>query len=120
MVTISFLIMLLLKSSDRTVVLDVKELADQKEKIVEHDESLHLIALQVMEGGRLNYGFTSYKTSFQLTAITDSETLVDMKVVYETEAEETLMPQETTNSAFAFLKCVETYVLHEGSLTNLD
>ncbi|KAK1378872.1 phytohormone-binding protein-like [Heracleum sosnowskyi] len=91
------------------------KIADQKEKIVELDESLHLIALQVMEGGHLNHGFTSYKTSFQLTAFTDSETLVDMKVVYETEAEETLMPQETTNSALAFLKCVETYVLKEGS-----
>lgn len=102
------------------MVLDVKKLAEQKEKIVAHDESLHLIALQVLEGGHLNHGFTSYKTSFQLTAITDLETLVDMKVVYETEAEETVMPQETTKSALAFLKCVETYVLNEGSLTNLD
>lgn len=73
-----------------------------------------------MEGGHLNHGFTSYKTCFQLTAITDAETLVDMKVVYETQAEETLMPLETTNSARAFLKCVENYVLNEGSMTNLD
>lgn len=102
------------------MILDVNKIADQKEKIVELDESLHLIALQVMEGGHLKHGFTSYKTSFQLTEITDLETLVDMKVMYETEAEETLMPQETTNSALAFLKCVETYVLNELSLTNLD
>ncbi|WOG92013.1 hypothetical protein DCAR_0311269 [Daucus carota subsp. sativus] len=99
---------------------DVKKLSDQKEKIVELDESLHLIALQVIEGGHLNHGFTSYKTSFQLSAITDSETLVDVIVVYETEAEATLMPSQTTNSALAFLKCVETYVLNQGSLTNLD
>lgn len=95
--------------------LDVSTFGDQKEKIVELDESLHLIGLQVIEGGHLNHGFTSYKTVFQLTAITELETLVDMKVVYEIEAEETQRPVETTKSALAFIKCVETYLLNKGS-----
>ncbi|KAL4619502.1 hypothetical protein ACB092_06G083400 [Castanea dentata] len=47
-------------------------------EIVELDESLHRIALQVLEGGYLNKGFAFYKTTFQLTAMAEQETLVDV------------------------------------------
>lgn len=99
------------------VALDASALVYQKEKIVELDESLHLIGLQVIEGGHLNYGFTSYKTIFQLTPITEAETLVDIKVVYDSEADDTHMPEKTTKSILAFIKGVETYLLNEGSET---
>ncbi|CAK9160207.1 unnamed protein product [Ilex paraguariensis] len=86
----------------------------QKEKIVELDESLHQIGLKVIEGGHLNLGFASYKTTFQLTAIGESETLVGFKVVYETETEETHIPGETSKSALAFINCLENYLLNQG------
>ena len=61
------------------------------------DESLHQIGMQVVEGGHLNLGFSSYKTIFQLTANDDSETLINAKVVYELEADQetTIMPEKT-------------------------
>ncbi|XP_059664532.1 phytohormone-binding protein-like [Cornus florida] len=95
---------------------DVPNMMYQKEKIVEFDESLHIIAQQVIEGGHLNFGFTSYKTIFQLTASGESETTVDFMVVYETEAEEeTHMPLQTTKSTLTFIKCLENYLLNQPS-----
>lgn len=52
----------------------------QKEKIVELDESVHKISLQVVEGGHLNLGFNSYKTTFQLNSIGEKETSVEIIV----------------------------------------
>lgn len=72
---------------------------------MELDEVLHQIGLQVIEGGHLEHGFSSYKTTFQLTEITEKETSVDVKVVYEVEAEEeTDMPARTPKSTLAFFK----------------
>lgn len=42
-------------------------MTDQKEKIVELDEAQRKIELQVIEGGHLNLGFTTYGTFFKLT-----------------------------------------------------
>ncbi|KAK9269542.1 hypothetical protein L1049_001318 [Liquidambar formosana] len=89
---------------------DVSTVRCQKEKIVELDESLHQIGLQVIEGGHLRLGFSWYKTSFKLTSVGEHETLVDLKVAYETETEETPMPAQTTKSALAFIKCLENYL----------
>ncbi|KAI3466149.1 hypothetical protein Pfo_022812 [Paulownia fortunei] len=95
---------------------DVPNMSYQKEKIVEFDESLHQIGLQVMEGGRLNLGFTFYKASFQLTAMGDSETLVDLKVDFETECQETHAPAgETIKSGVAFIQALETFLLKQRS-----
>ncbi|KAI6690414.1 hypothetical protein NL676_027242 [Syzygium grande] len=57
---------------------DVPNMKYQKEKIMELDESLHRIGLQVIEGGHLDLGFTFYKTTFQLTSISEKQTLVDV------------------------------------------
>ncbi|XP_059661549.1 phytohormone-binding protein-like [Cornus florida] len=94
----------------------ITHMSYQKEKIVDFDESLHQIGLEVIEGGYLNLGFSSYKTIFQLTAGGESETIVDAKMVYETEAEETdPMPLQTTKSTLTFIKCLEDYLLNQGS-----
>ncbi|PSS06309.1 Phytohormone-binding protein [Actinidia chinensis var. chinensis] len=44
---------------------DVSNIRYQKEKLVDLDESLHQIGMQVVEGGHLNIGFSSYKTTYQ-------------------------------------------------------
>lgn len=59
---------------------DVPKMSYQKEKIVELDESVHKFGLQVIEGGHLNFGFSSYKTTFQRTSIHDKETLVSIEI----------------------------------------
>ncbi|KAF5728014.1 hypothetical protein HS088_TW21G00156 [Tripterygium wilfordii] len=83
----------------------------QKEKIVELDATLHRIAMEVVEGGHLNLGFSSYKTTFQLTALGEQETLVDLTVTYESEIDqESSMPSKTTASALTYVKCLENYL----------
>ncbi|KAK3427042.1 hypothetical protein EUGRSUZ_F03348 [Eucalyptus grandis] len=93
---------------------DVPNLKYQKEKIVELDESSHRIGLQVIEGGHLDLGFTFYKTSFQLTAISEKQTLVD--VVYECETEQTVLPSKTTAGAVACIKGLENYLLSTDAI----
>ncbi|XP_030441053.2 phytohormone-binding protein-like [Syzygium oleosum] len=88
---------------------DVPNMKYQKEKIVELDESLHRIGLQVIEGGHLDLGFTFYKTTFQLTSISEKQTLVD--VVYELETEQAVLPSQTTAGALACIKGLENYLL---------
>ncbi|CDP13117.1 unnamed protein product [Coffea canephora] len=87
----------------------------QKEKVTVFNESLHQIGMQVIEGGHLNHGFTSYTTVIQFNAVGESETGVDVKVLYETEAEETSMPEETAKAILAFIKRLEDYLLKQGS-----
>ncbi|KAH6795723.1 hypothetical protein C2S51_036709 [Perilla frutescens var. frutescens] len=94
----------------------VPNMSYQKEEVVELDETLHRIGLQVIEGGRLGLGFSFYKNSFQLTAIGDSETLVDLTVNYVTECQETNVPPgETVKSGVAFIQSLETYLLKQGA-----
>ncbi|KAM3744523.1 hypothetical protein ACB098_06G058700 [Castanea mollissima] len=90
--------------------------AYQKEEIVELDESLHRIALKVLEGRHLNKGFAFYKTTFQLTAIAEQETLVDVTVSSEAETyQESTMPLKTIEATLEFLKCLETYIMNGTS-----
>ncbi|KAK4576581.1 hypothetical protein RGQ29_027214 [Quercus rubra] len=90
--------------------------AYQKEEIVELEESLHRIALQVLEGGHLNKGFSFYKTTFQLNAIAKQETLVDVTISSETETDqESTMPSKKIEATLEFLKCLETYIMNGAS-----
>lgn len=82
---------------------------------MEFDDSLHHISLQVIEGGSLNVGFSSYWTAFTLTAAGDQETLVDVKVSYESETEESTKTSNATESTLHFLKHLETYFLDGAS-----
>ena len=80
---------------------------------MELDESFHRIALQVLEGGHLNKGFSFYVTTFQLTAIAEQETLVDVTVSFETETyQESTMPSKTIKATLEFLKCLETNIMN--------
>ncbi|XP_010062901.2 phytohormone-binding protein [Eucalyptus grandis] len=90
---------------------DVPKMKYQKEKIVELDESSHRIGLQVIEGGHLDLGFTFYKLSFQLTTVSEKQTLVDVMVAYDCETEETGSPSKSTASALACIKCLENHLL---------
>ncbi|KAI4333718.1 hypothetical protein L6164_018491 [Bauhinia variegata] len=87
---------------------------DQKEKITELDEASHEIGLQVIEGGYLNIGFSYYKTTFQLSALGDGKTLVNIKITYETETGETNKPQPkmTGESSLKFVRGIEKYLLN--------
>lgn len=90
----------------------VPNMSYQKEEVVELDETLHRIGLQVIEGGRLDLGFTFYKNTFQLTAVGDSETLVDLTVNYVTECQETEVPPgESVKSGVHFIQTLETFLL---------
>ncbi|CAB4277597.1 unnamed protein product [Prunus armeniaca] len=84
----------------------------QKEKIVELDDAVHKIGLQVIEGGHLNFGFSSYKTTFQLTPIQEEETMVSVEVTYESEVEDSSMPSKTAKSVLAFIRNLECYLLN--------
>ncbi|KAK3020630.1 hypothetical protein RJ639_047851 [Escallonia herrerae] len=86
----------------------------QKEKIVDFDESLHQFGLEVIEGRHLTIGFSYYKIFYQLTATTESETLIDIKVIYETEADETLTQVETRKLALAYIKLLEDHLLSQN------
>ncbi|PIA25980.1 hypothetical protein AQUCO_10200033v1 [Aquilegia coerulea] len=92
---------------------DVKNVRYQKEKIVEFDEEQHKLGIQVVGGGHLDLGYTSYQTSFQLTETGKTQTQVDISVVYDTKMEEVTMPMDTTNSAMAVIKCLENYLLQD-------
>lgn len=84
----------------------------------ELDEISHEIGLQVVEGGYLNQGFSYYKTSFQLSAIQEHKTLVNVKISfdYESDIEESTQPMKTAESTLFFLRCLETYLLNDTSI----
>ncbi|XXG59717.1 hypothetical protein AAC387_Pa04g1751 [Persea americana] len=90
---------------------DVSHMTQQKERIVELDESQLRIGLQVIEGGHLNLGFTSYGTFFKLTGTGDIETLVDFKVRFDAVTEDESLPAKTASSTLAFIKHLEDYLL---------
>ncbi|KAF6134420.1 hypothetical protein GIB67_012360 [Kingdonia uniflora] len=92
---------------------DVKSMTYQKEKIVELDEAHHRFGIQVIEGGHLTFGYASYITIFQMTENGETETLVDISVIYETVTDEAAMPKETTKSALFFITCLEKHLMEK-------
>lgn len=91
-------------------VLDVPKVSFQREKIVVYDESVHEIALEILEGGHLYHGFTSYTTAFKLTEVSEAETLIDIKVLYETKPEYTHIPGETIKATFRYINSLENHL----------
>ncbi|KAM5585907.1 phytohormone-binding protein-like [Rosa sericea] len=90
---------------------DPKSKRQQTEKIVELDESQYRFALQVLEGPGLTLrDFSSLTTTFQLSAISEKETLVDMKVEYNTEKEETNMGEIAMQPVLSFVQLLEKLV----------
>ncbi|KVH99091.1 Bet v I domain-containing protein, partial [Cynara cardunculus var. scolymus] len=87
----------------------------QREKIVEFDESRHQIALEILEGGHLDHGFSSYTTGFMLTAVGEAETLIDIQVLYETKPEHIHVPGETIKATFHYIKCLENHLSIGGA-----
>ncbi|TKY66574.1 Phytohormone-binding protein [Spatholobus suberectus] len=94
----------------------VSPVSYQKEKITELDEISHEIGLQVVEGGYLNQGFSYYKTTFQLSAIDEHKTLVNVKISFDHEwdTEESTQPMKTSESALFFVRSLETYLLNDA------
>ncbi|KAG7015486.1 Phytohormone-binding protein, partial [Cucurbita argyrosperma subsp. argyrosperma] len=73
----------------------------------------------VVEGIMLKRGFSSFKTTFNLSSMGEKETLVDIKVVYETERDgedEVEMKEAATKPALSFLQLLEKFLLHSSSL----
>ncbi|KAE9592931.1 hypothetical protein Lal_00028720 [Lupinus albus] len=95
---------------------DVSSISYQKEKIVNLDENTHEIGLQVIEGGHLNQGFSYYKTSFQLSAIGEIQTLVSVKISYDYEpnSEESTHSMKTSDFMLSYLRCLEKYILNDA------
>lgn len=93
------------------LILDVSP-SYQREKITEFDEISHEIGLQVIEGGYLSQGLSYYKTTFQLSAIGEDKTLVNVKISYdhESEIEERVKPTKTSESTLLYLRRLETYL----------
>ncbi|KAK1407078.1 hypothetical protein QVD17_38689 [Tagetes erecta] len=94
---------------------DVAKVRHQIERIVEYDESVYQMALEILEGGHLDHGFISYTIAFKLTQVTHAETLINIKVLYETKPEHKLIPGETMKSTFHFINCLEKYLLKDLS-----
>ncbi|XP_009334604.2 phytohormone-binding protein CSBP-like [Pyrus x bretschneideri] len=84
----------------------------QTEKIVELDESHYRYALQVIKGPALTLrNFSALTTFFQLKRIREQETLVDMKVVYETEKEEVNSSEIAMQPVTSYVQLLEKYLL---------
>ncbi|XP_068309824.1 phytohormone-binding protein CSBP-like [Pyrus communis] len=84
----------------------------QTEKIVELDESHYRYALQVIKGPALTLrNFSALTTFFQLKKIGEQETLVDMKVVYETEKEEVNCSEIAMHPVTCYVQLLEKYLL---------
>ncbi|XP_027911245.1 phytohormone-binding protein-like [Vigna unguiculata] len=94
----------------------VSPVSYEKEKITELDETCHEIALQMVEGGYLEQGFSYYKTSFQLSAMGEEKTLVKVKISFDSESEtaESVQPLKTAESVLSFVRCLETYLLNDA------
>ncbi|OIW08271.1 hypothetical protein TanjilG_21737 [Lupinus angustifolius] len=86
----------------------------QRERITEFDEVNHEIGLQVIEGGYLNKGLSYYKTTYQLSAIGENQTLVNVKISYDhdSDIQESIKPMETSESTLFFVRTLEKYLLN--------
>ncbi|KAE9616980.1 hypothetical protein Lal_00035099 [Lupinus albus] len=95
---------------------DVTPISYQREKIVELNEITHEIGLQVVEGGHLNQGLSYYKTSFQLSAIGENQTLVNVKISYDYEPniEDSSHSMKTSDFVLFYLRCLEKYILNDN------
>lgn len=85
----------------------------QKEKIVELDESVYRFGMQVIEGPALSRGsFSSLTSNFQLTSVGEKESLVDVKVVYETPREDqAIIENMAIQPALNFIQTLEKLIL---------
>ncbi|KAF3453628.1 hypothetical protein FNV43_RR04069 [Rhamnella rubrinervis] len=88
----------------------------QKEKIVEMDESVYRFGMQVIEGPALTRGsFSLLTTTFQLSSAGEKESLVDVKVVYETPREDqATIENMTLQPALNFIQTLEKLILEFG------
>ncbi|KAH7546474.1 hypothetical protein FEM48_Zijuj01G0204700 [Ziziphus jujuba var. spinosa] len=67
----------------------------QKEKIVELDESTYRFGIQVVEGPALTRGsFSTLTSTFQVSAVGEKESLVDVNVVYQTDRQDQAIIEE--------------------------
>ncbi|XP_022929441.1 phytohormone-binding protein-like [Cucurbita moschata] len=87
----------------------------QKERIVEVDETKHELVIEVLEGNVLKRGFSSFETTFKLSSLSEKESLVDIKVAYETEKdgedEQARMDAIATAPPLYFLQLLENFLL---------
>lgn len=85
----------------------------QKEKVVEMDESVYRFGMQVLEGPALSRGsFSSLISTFQLSSVGEKESLVDVKVVYETPREdEAVIQNMAIHPALNFIQSLEKLIL---------
>ncbi|KAK7405195.1 hypothetical protein VNO78_06394 [Psophocarpus tetragonolobus] len=84
---------------------DVTPVSVQK-KITDLDENSH----------EFEKGFSFYKTSFQLSAIEEHKTLVNVKISYdyELDTEGSAPPLKTAEFALSFIRRVEPYLLNDA------
>ncbi|KAK1407081.1 hypothetical protein QVD17_38692 [Tagetes erecta] len=94
---------------------DVPKVSYQLERIVEYDESVYQIALEILEGGHIDHGFSSYTTAFKLTQVSEAKTLIDIKVLYETKPEHNHTPGDTIKATFRYINSLEQYLLKDLS-----
>ncbi|XP_038904253.1 phytohormone-binding protein CSBP-like [Benincasa hispida] len=102
------------------LVHDEMMMRSQKERIVEVDETKHEFGIEVIEGNIWKRGFCSFKTIFKLSSMSEKETLVDFKVVYETELrcdgdEQTHMEEIATSTTLSFFQLLEKFLLDSSN-----
>eukprot|EP01018_Ginkgo_biloba_P021978 Gb_15130 [translate_table: standard] len=81
----------------------------QKEKIVEMDEEKRSIALEVLEGGHRELGFSYYKARFEMKETGDHSTAIECTVEYETVQGDPVVTHTTESALFVF-KAIENYL----------
>ncbi|KAK4285979.1 hypothetical protein QN277_002601 [Acacia crassicarpa] len=85
----------------------------QKERISELDAVSREIGIEVVEGGYLNRGFSYFKPTFRLSAKSEHQILVNVKIRYESENEEMSEQIKAAESThFNFFKKLEKYLLN--------
>lgn len=84
---------------------DAPNVESFKERIVECDETQHLLCFQGIEGGYMNLGFTHYLVSFKLDDAGGGKTLITTSLVYDLEQD-----VDDTPLLDGFLKLLRHYI----------
>ncbi|GLJ33407.1 hypothetical protein SUGI_0672370 [Cryptomeria japonica] len=91
-----------------------KGMTYQKEKVVEKDEGKHIIALEVIEGGHRQMGFSYYKTRFEMKDKGESSCVIHCNIEYETVSGEPVTTLTADASKVVF-KAIESHILSPTS-----
>lgn len=96
------------------ILTDVASISHQNERVVDFDESLHQIALDVIEGVESAFVIYYYKITFRLTPLGISDTIVMFKLHFGTAIGHGSQCREDLLKATTYsIQSLETYLLKQ-------